>query len=75
MMADLHGALDLAALANELNEPADLLESADDAPIIRLINALLGEAIVEGGVGGVVGGVGVVGGLFLGARATVAASS
>lgn len=48
MMADLHGALDLAALANELNEPADLLESADDAPIIRLINALLGEAIVEG---------------------------
>lgn len=48
MMADLTGALDLAALANELNEPADLLESADDAPIIRLINARLGEAIVEG---------------------------
>jgi general secretion pathway protein E len=48
MMADLTGALDLTALANELNEPTDLLESADDAPIIRLINALLGEAIVEG---------------------------
>jgi hypothetical protein len=44
MMADLNGALDLTALARELNEPADLLESADDAPIIRLINALLGEA-------------------------------
>ncbi len=48
MMANLSGALDLASLARELNEPADLLESADDAPIIRLINALLGEAIVEG---------------------------
>lgn len=48
MMADLSGALDLASLAQELNEPTDLLESADDAPIIRLINALLGEAIVEG---------------------------
>jgi general secretion pathway protein E len=48
MMADLNGAFDLTALAHELNEPADLLESADDAPIIRLINALLGEAIVEG---------------------------
>ncbi len=48
MMADLNGALDLTALARELDEPADLLESADDAPIIRLINALLGEAIVEG---------------------------
>ena len=48
MMADLNGALDLAALAHELDEPADLLESADDAPIIRLINALLAEAIIEG---------------------------
>jgi general secretion pathway protein E len=48
MMADLSGAFDLAALAQELNEPADLLESADDAPIIKLINGLLGQAIVEG---------------------------
>ena len=48
MMADLSGAFDLAALAHELNEPADLLESADDAPIIRLINGLLGQAILEG---------------------------
>jgi general secretion pathway protein E len=30
-----------------LPEPEDLLESADDAPIIRLINALLTEAIKE----------------------------
>ena len=39
------GAEDLAALAEALPEPQDLLESDDDAPIIRLINALLTEAL------------------------------
>ena len=34
-------------LAEELPEPADLLESEDDAPIIRLINALLTQAVKE----------------------------
>ena len=48
MMADLGEALDLESLARELDEPVDLLESADDAPIIRLLNAVLGEAIVAG---------------------------
>ena len=38
---------DLADLAEELREPTDLLESADDAPIIRLINAVISEAIRE----------------------------
>jgi general secretion pathway protein E len=38
---------DLAEVAQELSEPEDLLESADDAPIIRLINALLTQAIKE----------------------------
>src|SRR5689334_14583498 len=38
---------DLAHLAQELPEQADLLESDDDAPIIRLINAVLGQAIRE----------------------------
>src|SRR5580692_802002 len=38
---------DLAHLAQELPEQADLLESDDDAPIIRLINALLTQAIRE----------------------------
>ncbi|HMV38748.1 MAG TPA: type II secretion system ATPase GspE [Plasticicumulans sp.] len=38
---------DLARVAQALPEPEDLLESADDAPIIRLINALLTEAIRE----------------------------
>ncbi|MCZ6499734.1 MAG: type II secretion system ATPase GspE [Gammaproteobacteria bacterium] len=37
--------LDLSAVAQQLPEPSDLLESEDDAPIIRLINALLTEAI------------------------------
>ena len=47
MMADLGTEMDLDELAEELNEPADLLESADDAPIIRLLNALMSEAIRE----------------------------
>ncbi|MEQ3636951.1 type II secretion system ATPase GspE [Alcanivorax sp.] len=43
---DLEG-LDLASLAESLPETSDLLEQEDDAPIIRLINALLQEAIRE----------------------------
>ncbi|MDT0636205.1 type II secretion system ATPase GspE [Spectribacter hydrogenoxidans] len=39
--------MDLSTAAKALSEPQDLLESADDAPIIRLINALLTEAIKE----------------------------
>jgi general secretion pathway protein E len=39
--------LDLQAVAQSLPEPADLLESEDDAPIIRLLNALLTEAVRE----------------------------
>jgi general secretion pathway protein E len=38
---------DLAFLAQELPEQADLLESDDDAPIIRLINALLTQAVKD----------------------------
>lgn len=37
--------MDLATVAKELSEPEDLLESDDDAPIIRLINALITESI------------------------------
>ncbi|MGE0386317.1 MAG: type II secretion system ATPase GspE [Gammaproteobacteria bacterium] len=44
---DLGDSLDLDTVAQQLAEPADLLEHADDAPIIRLINALLTEAIRE----------------------------
>jgi general secretion pathway protein E len=40
---------DLDALASEIGqaEPQDLLESADDAPIIRLVNSLLQHAVKE----------------------------
>src|SRR5690625_5667312 len=40
--------LDLARLAEDLPEPADLLESEDDAPIIRLINGVLTPGVREG---------------------------
>ncbi|MDG2840242.1 type II secretion system protein GspE, partial [Vibrio parahaemolyticus] len=39
---------DFFSLAEELPHDEDLLESEDDAPIIKLINAMLGEAIKEG---------------------------
>ncbi|MCE7903042.1 MAG: type II secretion system protein GspE, partial [Gammaproteobacteria bacterium PRO9] len=38
---------DLFRVAQDLPEPSDLLESDDDAPIIRLINALLTSAVKE----------------------------
>ncbi len=47
MVDDLHENLDLSEMAQHLPKPEDLLESADEAPIIRLINALLTEAIKE----------------------------
>ncbi len=43
----LEDTTDLAHLAQELPEQADLLESEDDAPIIRLINAVLTQAVKE----------------------------
>jgi general secretion pathway protein E len=47
MIEGLGEELDLNQVALQLQEPEDLLENADDAPIIRLINALLTEAIKE----------------------------
>ena len=47
MQMGLDETTDLAHLAQELPEQADLLESNDDAPIIRLINAVLTQAIRE----------------------------
>ncbi len=44
---DLSDDLDLQAIAEQLPVTEDLLESEDDAPIIRLINGLLTEAVRE----------------------------
>ena len=46
IMDDIDGN-DLFSVAQDLAEPEDLMETEDDAPIIRLINALLTEAIKE----------------------------
>ncbi|HEY4999638.1 MAG TPA: type II secretion system ATPase GspE [Usitatibacter sp.] len=45
---DMGESLDLAKLTEQLPEVADLLEAENDAPIIRLINALLTQAVREG---------------------------
>ena len=45
---DLDGNLDLGELAQSLPRIADLMESEDDAPIVRLLNALLSQAVREG---------------------------
>jgi general secretion pathway protein E len=47
MVDGLDEEFDLTQVAQELQEPSDLLESDDDAPIIRFINAVLTEAIKE----------------------------
>ena len=47
MVEDIDDELDLARLAEALPETEDLLEREDDAPIIRLINALLTQAVRE----------------------------
>src|SRR5207302_7759130 len=46
-LAGLYDTTDLAQLAQELPDKADLLDSEDDAPIIRLINAVLTQAVKE----------------------------
>jgi len=46
-MDELGEDFDLNTVASQLAEPEDLMESQDDAPIIRLINALLTEAVRE----------------------------
>ncbi len=48
MAEDLGDSMNLTDLMHELPKAEDLLEKQDDAPIIRLLNALLSEAIKEG---------------------------
>jgi len=45
MVEGLGDDLDLASLADSVPETEDLMEQEDDAPIIRLINAILTEAV------------------------------
>lgn len=47
MMEGLEDDMDLNQVADSLPQPEDLLDSDDDAPIIRLINALLTQAVKE----------------------------
>ncbi len=47
IMGDMGDDMDLSRIAQDLPEPEDLLESEDDAPIIRLLNALLTQAVKE----------------------------
>ncbi len=44
---DLGDDIDLNTLAESLPETSDLLEQEDDAPVIRLINAILAEAVKQ----------------------------
>lgn len=47
MMEDIGNEVDLYSLADEMTETEDLLENEDDAPIIKMINAMLSEAIKD----------------------------
>lgn len=47
MMEGIGDELDLTSIAESMPEPEDLLETEDDAPIIRLINALLTQAVKQ----------------------------
>jgi len=48
MVEGLGESMDLSSLAESVPETEDLMEQVDDAPIIRLINAILTEAVREG---------------------------
>jgi general secretion pathway protein E len=47
MVEGLSDDTDLMAVAQQLPEPSDLIDSDDEAPIIRLINALLTQAVKD----------------------------
>lgn len=47
MAEDISADADLSRLADEIPDAGDLMDAADDAPIIRLINAILSQAVRE----------------------------
>jgi len=44
---DMGSDIDLSRLADEIPEASDLMDAEDDAPVIRLINAILSQAVRE----------------------------
>ncbi len=48
VIGEVEGAVDLSRLMQDLPAVEDLLEAADDAPIIRMLNALLTQAAKDG---------------------------
>ena len=48
MVDDISGIADLSDLLEEIPQLEDLLDTEENAPVIRLINALLAEALREG---------------------------
>ena len=48
MVEDIAGTVDLSSLLEEMPETQDLLEAEENAPVIRLLNALLTEGLREG---------------------------
>ena len=47
IMEDMDADIDLMALTEEIPDNEDLLENDENSPVIRLINAILGEAVKE----------------------------
>ena len=47
VMEDIRDFVDMESAAAELEDTGDLLDSEDDAPIIRLLNAILAESLKE----------------------------
>jgi general secretion pathway protein E len=47
MAEDMGSDIDLTRLADEIPDTADLMDGDDDAPVIRLINAILSQAVRE----------------------------
>ena len=47
MAEDISADVDLSRLADEIPDAGDLMDAEDDAPIIRLINAILSQAVRE----------------------------
>ena len=48
VVSEVQGVADLSRMMQELPAIEDLLEAADDAPIIRMLNALLTQAVRDG---------------------------